>query len=192
MRAVRPPAAPASCATRTANRIRFLTYLVLAGMLLGLAVFPALAAPGSLDTSFGSGGIVKTVFGTVNDEAQAIAVQADGKIVAAGYSTVSRRHTVFALARYNTDGSLDTGFDSDGKVTTFIHPGPECNVDVDQANGVAIQSDGKILAAGFAKHCTVAGDFALVRYNANGSLDQGFGSGGAVTTAFGSGLDDYA
>ena len=86
--------------------------------------------------------------------------------------------------RYNTDGSLDTSFDSDGKVTTAIGSGN------DYACSVAIQSDGKIVVAGYSDNGS-NDDFALVRYNTDGSLDTTFDSDGKVTTAIGSG-DDQA
>ena len=107
-----------------------------------------------------------------------VAIQSDGKIVAAGYS-YNGSNNDFALVRYNTDGSLDTSFDSDGKVTTAIGSGN------DYAYSVAIQSDGKIVAAG--QYNGSNDDFALVRYNTDGSLDTNFDSDGKVTTAIGSG-----
>ena len=96
---------------------------------------------GSLDTSFDSDGKVTTAIGGSDDYAHSVAIQSDGKIVAAG--TVHGSNDDFALVRYNTDGSLDTNFDSDGKVTTAIGSGD------DYAYSVAIQSDGKIVAAGY-------------------------------------------
>jgi uncharacterized delta-60 repeat protein len=132
---------------------------------------PAAAAGGELDTSFDDDGMVTTDFGGL-DEALGVAIQADGKIVAAGRGTAVGD---FALARYNRDGSLDTSFDGDGKVTTdFGSP-------FDVALGVAIQPDGRIVAAG-----TAAGDdFALARYNRDGTLDTSFDGDGKVTTDFG-------
>jgi uncharacterized delta-60 repeat protein/uncharacterized repeat protein (TIGR01451 family) len=123
---------------------------------------------GSRDTTFGTGGHVITDFGDY-DVANSVAVQSDGRIVAAGYTGSG-----FALARYNTNGSLDTGFGAGGRTTTdFGGAGG-------QANDVALQSDGRIVAAGVS-----AGNFALARYNVNGSLDTGFGTGGRTTTDFG-------
>jgi uncharacterized delta-60 repeat protein len=72
----------------------------------------------SLDTSFDSDGKVTTAIGSGTDRAYSVAIQSDGKIVVAGYSYGSNNDV--ALVRYNTDGSLDTSFDSDGKVTTPI------------------------------------------------------------------------
>jgi uncharacterized delta-60 repeat protein len=129
---------------------------------------------GSLDPSFGGDGTVTTPIGA----ATSLALQPDGKLVAAGVSgsgTGSNRD--FALARYNTDGSLDTSFDGDGTVTTAIGSGE------DHASALALQPDGKIVAAGWTDNGNY--DFALVRYNPNGSLDPSFGAGGKVTTALG-------
>ncbi len=125
---------------------------------------------GSLDTSFDGDGQVVTDFG--NDAGgQSIALQADGKIVMAGYAhNVSNND--FALARYNPDGSLDTSFDGDGKVTTNF--GAD-----DYGYDIACQSDGKLVVAGNANSNN---DFALARYNEDGSLDISFGSNGLVTT----------
>src|SRR6266481_5829360 len=84
--------------------------------------YPAQAAPGDLDTigfgtGGGGGGIVTTPIGASDDEVSAVAIQTEGKLVAAGYSYNGAQY-VFALARYNTDGSLDTTFNVTGKVTT--------------------------------------------------------------------------
>jgi uncharacterized delta-60 repeat protein len=136
---------------------------------------------GTLDTTFDSDGKVTTAIGSGNDVAYSVAIQSDGKIVAAGFGTVSNQD--FALVRYNTDGSLDTSFDSDGKVTNSI------GSSIDYARSVAIQSDGKIVAAGYSRSGGNNDDFALVRYNTNGTLDTTFDSDGKVTTAIGSGAD---
>jgi uncharacterized delta-60 repeat protein len=120
---------------------------------------------GALDPTFGVGGLVRTPF-PVGGIAHAAAVQADGKIVVAGESDGS-----FALARYNPDGSLDSTFDHDGKVTTVFGGGDGA------ANAVAIQADGKIVVAG-----TAGGEFAVARYNADGSLDKTFDHDGTLTT----------
>lgn len=112
---------------------------------------------GSLDTTFGAGGIVITpVEGGISpDRVQALAIQADGKIVAAGYSS-----SHFALVRYDEHGELDPDFGTGGIVTTSVEEG----VTTDRAYALAIQADGKIVAAG----CSNDGvdyDFALIRYN---------------------------
>src|SRR5947207_14790042 len=103
----------------------------------------AQAAAGDLDPTFGTGGKVTTPIGTGTGYASALAVQGDGKIVAAGFCFTPTGNNVFCLARYNTDGSLDPIFGTGGTVMTAItvYPG-------DRAHAVALQSDGKIVAAG--------------------------------------------
>src|SRR6266571_162320 len=146
---------------------------------------PSTAGPGALDPSFGSGGIVVTDFnGSIDDAAFAVAVQPDGKILAAGYVFSSASNYDFALVRYLADGSLDPSFGAGGKVATdFAGTGGS-----EQAFALALQPDGKIVAAGWTSSAGVSG-FALARYNADGSLDTGFGAAGKVTTRFSGGFD---
>jgi len=118
--------------------------------------FTTRPSPGSLDTSFSTDGKVTTAIGTSDDEAYSVAIQSDGKIVAAGYSYNGANY-VFALVRYNTDGSLDLNFNGTGIVTTAF------GTSDDEAYSVAIQSDGKIVAAGVSYNGANY-DFALVRY----------------------------
>lgn len=148
---------------------------------------------GSLDTSFGSSGQVITDFSGGNDQAFAVALDSMGRIVVAGSATntsmVSPTGVDFALARYDMNGNLDTTFGTGGKVTTPVSTGSN----TDQAFAVAIGSGDKIVAAGVASVGATGNDFALVRYNSNGTLDTSFGSGGEVTTAFSAGnFDDRA
>jgi uncharacterized delta-60 repeat protein len=114
----------------------------------------------------------------------AMAVQPDGKIVAAG-TTSDAEHEYFALARFNTDGSVDGSFGSDGQVATefFGLANPACALD--------LQPDGKIVAAGYAYSATSGTiyDSAIARYNTDGSLDTSFGVEGKVTTDFFSNFD---
>src|SRR6266542_3914997 len=137
-------------------------------------------ADGTLDTSFGGTGRVMTDVGISGSNATGVALQKDGKIVAAGYAVKNNgRDYDFACLRYNTDGSLDQGFGDQGKVTTVVGQGD------DKANAVAVQSDGKIIVAGSA----YVGDdsqFAVVRYDASGKLDMSFNAAGSVLTAVGS------
>ena len=138
-----------------------------------------IAQPGSLDNSFGTGGIVTTQIGTVSgsvDDGYSVAIQSDGKIVVAG-STWDDNTTNFAIARYNTDGSLDNTFGFGGKVNTNIGG---------NATGryIIIQNDGKIVVAGYHYNGSNQ-DFVLARYNIDGSLDNTFGSSGIVITDFG-------
>ena len=131
---------------------------------------------GSLDTSFGTGGIVTTAIGTLDDEINALALQSDGKIVAVGYSEGSQYS--FAVARYTTGGVLDTTFNSTGTVTTDI------GTSNDEATAVAIDSSGRIVTAGYTWTGSTF-EFALVRYNTDGSIDTSFGTSGKVTTQVG-------
>jgi uncharacterized delta-60 repeat protein len=159
--------------------------IVVAGVATGASSDFGLArydTDGSLDPTFGSGGKVTTDFAGGLDLANAVAIQADGKIVAAGLTQSATTGGDFALARYNSDGTLDTTFGIGGKVTTDFG-GP-----ADSASAVAIQADGKIVAAGRTYENSNY-DFALVRYNADGSLDPSFGTGGKVTTDFAAGTD---
>jgi uncharacterized delta-60 repeat protein len=137
------------------------------------------AAAGDLDPSFGSGGKVNTDFAGLFDEAQSLAVQIDGKIVAAGSAQTSPSNSDFALVRYNPDGSLDPAFGSGGKVTTDFFGSS------DFAYAVTLETSGKIVAAGSAFNANgTNSNFAVARYNANGSLDSSFGSGGKIVTDF--------
>src|SRR5262245_4740532 len=120
---------------------------------------------GALDPTFGGDGTVTTDITDTGDAANAVVIQPDGKIVAAGQAGGA----AFALARYETDGSLDPTFGGDGIVTTDFR-GPMAT-----ANAVAFQPDGKILAAGVS-----ADRPALARYNLDGTLDPTFGGDGKV------------
>jgi uncharacterized delta-60 repeat protein len=159
---------------------------------------------GSADLAFGVDGMVTTDFLGSYDAISGLRVQPDGKIVAAGVAVlyISQQDIVdyeFALARYNVDGSLDTDadadpathFDGDGKTMTDFSTPPGGNVQNDRAFAVVLQPDGKIVAAGVGgRGATGPGaDFALARYNADGSLDASFGSGGKVLTDFAGGAD---
>ena len=138
---------------------------------------------GSLDSSFGSGGRVTTDFTNTSDEVFALFIQTDGKLVVAGDTATSFIDSDFALARYNSDGSLDSTFDSDGRVTTDFAGGASV------AFALAIQADGKLVVAGDTDTGFTGLDFALARYNSNGSLDSTFDSGGRVTTDFANSSD---
>jgi len=132
---------------------------------------------GTLDPSFGTDGRVTTDFGGRYEGASSVALQPDGKIVVAGGSVIGF-YDNFALARYNSDGTLDATFGSGGKVITNFGEVSS------HAYSVAVQPDGKIVATGYA-NIDGEEDFALVRYNANGTLDATFGAGGKVITEFG-------
>ncbi len=134
---------------------------------------------GSLDNTFDTDGMVTTDIGSYDDIAYSVAIQSDGKIVVAGSSPYS-----VDLVRYNSDGSLDNTFDTDGIVTTNIGTNG-------QLLAVAIQTDGKIVAGGYADNGSDY-DFVLVRYNTNGSIDNTFDTDGIATVDFFGGRDDYA
>jgi uncharacterized delta-60 repeat protein len=135
---------------------------------------------GSLDGSFDNDGIEITPIGFSDDVPRSVVLQSDGKIVVAGYSNNGSGND-FAVVRYNSDGSLDGTFDTDGKQTTPIGSSGA-------ANSVVLQSDGKIVAAG---NAVIGGwdKFAIVRYNPDGSIDSSFGTAGTRTTAIGSRSD---
>ncbi|MEZ5427666.1 MAG: hypothetical protein R2747_15465 [Pyrinomonadaceae bacterium] len=132
---------------------------------------------GSLDASFDGDGILHTSFNnSMQDEfLQSIALDASGRIVAAGYAVTGVGEESFALARYNPDGSLDASFDGDGKLVIKTRENT-----VEEANDLVLQPDGKILVAGFSGRN--AQDFTLVRFDPDGTLDPSFGTGGAVYT----------
>ena len=140
---------------------------------------------GTLDGGFKNGGKVTTEIGR-NDSALAVALQPDGKIIAAGTATLTGSNLAFALVRYHSDGTLDTSFHFDGKVVTDL------SANLDEVTGVAVQPDGKIVAVGFANAGTGATDFALVRYNPNGTRDKNFGINGIVRTDFAGTTDGAA
>ncbi|MEA2556326.1 MAG: hypothetical protein QOI60_1657 [Actinomycetota bacterium] len=139
-------------------------------------------AGGTLDPAFGGDGRVTTHF-RLGGGATALAIGAGGGIVAAGGHVTDADR--FELARYNTDGTLDTTFSKDGKVATLVGKGET------SATAVAIQSNGKVIGAGFTDNPHEFGDnfgpgkFALVRYRVDGSLDPGFGGDGKIKTSFG-------
>lgn len=146
---------------------------------IGFAVTRFLAN-GTPDLSFGTNGSVRTSFGTIKDEAYAVAVQADGKVIAGGSTETGNNNNDFALLRYTTTGILDASFGNAGKVVTAI------GAQSDEIYSIAIQPDGKILVAGNTKD---NGDyFVMARYLTNGTLDPSFGTGGIVKGESGVGV----
>lgn len=145
---------------------------------------------GSLDTSFFGGnahvrGTVVTNFayGETHACVKSLVIQADGKIVAGGYTNANTEHsdiTHFALARYTAHGKLDASFASDAQSgipgTLITDFGSVKNSSA--VNALALQSDGKIVAGGWTKLDTNK-YAALARYNSDGSLDYQFNGGGA-------------
>lgn len=147
------------------------------------------AQVGTLDETFGINGEVITDFSSGGEGANAMVLQSDGKIIVAGSSYAAGgldgTGDDVVMVRYNTDGSLDNTFDSDGRVQTNL--GSE-NEDF---RSLAIQGDGKIIAVGFSQGPSYS-YFAIVRYTSTGSLDNTFGSGGKVLTRISTGYEDEA
>jgi len=143
----------------------------------------ALTAPGDLDGSFSGDGWLRTleVRSPTNNYlprgAEDIAVQPDGRIVAAGEMIDGRSTWYFGAFRYLPNGELDQSFGEGGWVDTDLGS-------FDFAHAVAVQPDGGIVVAGEGD-CRYSACFALARYRPDGSLDPGFGKGGVVRTAFG-------
>ncbi|MDQ3933216.1 MAG: Vps62-related protein [Actinomycetota bacterium] len=137
---------------------------------------------GDLDTGFGDGGKRTTDFDG-SDVARAVAIQSDGKIVTAGVGGAGGEY--FALARYTSAGDLDPTFGTDGRVLAHVPP-----ENGDTAYALAIQPDGKILAAGYASSTQDRWiDMALLRFNPNGVLDDSFGTEGRVKFDISAGND---
>ena len=160
--------------------------LAVAGCLLSATADPAAAAPGNLDRSFGDAGRVITDISRGNDSASDVAIQANGKIVAVGRASTRRSFGRFAVTRYRTNGHLDPAFGGDGLVTVDIATRE------DAAAAVAIQADGRIVAAGGAAVTAFDGAFALVRFGPDGARDATFGDAGIVVTNLSPGDDGAA
>ncbi|MDR3647436.1 MAG: hypothetical protein P4L22_07875 [Candidatus Babeliales bacterium] len=149
---------------------------------------------GKLDTTFGKNGIVSTDVGKIAGFAaggistiQAIQLQPDGKIVAGGISTSIDPNGTFALARYESNGTLDINFGTNGALIFDIAEElGSSSKSIDFLNSVALQDDGKIIACGLSTAADPNGSFAVIRLNPNGSFDNSFGLSGIVLTTFGS------
>jgi uncharacterized delta-60 repeat protein len=151
--------------------------IVVAGVTSGRSFVARYTAAGALDATFGSGGIARH---PVELSASAIAIQADGKIVTAGGERPAGGSNLdFILTRLNTDGTLDSSFDGDGRVFTDFGLS-------DVAFAVAIQPDGKIVAAGLARSSSGVDsrEFAVARYSPDGGLDASFDGDGRAVTPF--------
>src|SRR5206468_5719645 len=142
-----------------------------AGVLVVALAGPASAAPGDLDTSFSGDGQAATTFAQGPSTAEATAIQHDGKIVTAGYVDMGGTDWAWGLARFKPNGQLDQSFGNGGRVVTDWTAGD------DEAWGVVVLGNGKIVAGGFA-----GGKFAAARYTTTGHLDHAFGGGGGKVT----------
>ena len=137
---------------------------------------------GTLDGTFGANGTVRDYIAgsdSFDDEAHSVAIQPDGKIVAAGWSLDPYSATVqaIALARYNSDGTLDKTFGSNGTVRVAV-PVPGIPDESGLAYSLAILADGKILVGGY----SIDSGFAVIRFNSDGTIDGTFGAMGGATT----------
>jgi len=132
---------------------------------------------GTLDNTFGTNGTITTDFGFGYNAAFAITLQPDGKVIVAGNSYNDK----FAIARYTTNGDLDTTFDGDGKVITSLGIGLKSYVKY-----LSVQADGKIIVAGGSYTSMFPQEyfFSIARYNTNGSLDTSFDDDGIVNNPF--------
>ena len=137
---------------------------------------------GALDTSFNGSGVVS---GAGLSNVQGLVIQPDGRIIVVGVS-FNGSDSDFAIARFTTDGSVDTNFGTNGQVVT------DFGATDDFCHDVALQADGKLVVSGY-RDVGAGGpsefEYALARYDADGSLDAAFGSGGKVTTALGTNND---
>ncbi|HVK55989.1 MAG TPA: hypothetical protein VM532_13295 [Burkholderiales bacterium] len=170
----------------TRQHLRKIVAVAFAGAAVLVGV--ANAADGDLDPSFGDNGRVVTDFFGNYDEARGVAIEKDGKIVAAGraFNSATASHE-FALARYHRNGKLDNSFGDDGKVTTHL-PANTADASTAIANAVAVQYNGDIVAAGsFQSAATSRIDIAVLRYDNHGRLDHTFGDQGIVITNFNGG-----
>jgi uncharacterized delta-60 repeat protein len=145
------------------------------------AVVLRMNSNGGLDNTFGTGGIVSQSVGSQHyTTANCIALQNDNKIIVGGsYGTSSSQYTNFLVMRFNPNGTLDNTFAGNGRAGIAFSP-------TSGANGIAVQTNGDIIAGGFTQSSTDE-DFALVRLLPNGTPDANFGSAGTgkVTTGFG-------
>lgn len=153
-------------------------YIVLFSITIGS--LPAFSQV-NLDTGFGIGGKVVTPISPSRDQIYATAIQTDGKIVTVGSTMINSKYYT-ALARYNTNGALDSSFGTNGIII------PDFNTFVFEPSTVEILNDGKILVAGTHELSTPEFPtnfvFAMMRYNIDGTIDTGFGDNGTVITDF--------
>jgi len=142
---------------------------------------------GELDKQFSSNGRTTEAFSTLVDRADSVAIQDDGRIVTAGAIDVGAAVFHFLVTRFRPNGNLDTSFAGDGSEIT-IFPGED-----DQANGVAIQPNGRIVAAGFTGNAFGGPtEVAVARYRPNGTPDSSFAGNGMTTVDVAAAAGDRA
>lgn len=172
---------------KSKSKIAVASTLVACSGFAGLAY----AAPGDLDTSFGANGFVTTNIPKGTSTANGVAVQPDGKIIAVGHvSNTDFGKSNFVVTRYNPDGTLDATFGLSGIVSTDF--GNAGGASIDWVYAMALQADGKIIAVGTTEDPSAGTNFALIRYNVDGSVDTAFGVNGRVHTDFGAKKQDVA
>lgn len=140
---------------------------------------------GSLDSTFGTNGKVFTNFNTNNTQSiHSMTLLNDNKIIIGGeIIDLLNNQNDFFLAKYNSDGSIDTSFGTNGKTSVDFK---EFFVDLhadDHCNKITVQNDGKIVAAGFSFSTDNSAHFSLARFSSNGTLDTTFGSDGKMVTS---------
>ncbi len=160
--------------------LQFKNLILLPVSLLSFCLF---AQDGTLDNSFGLNGKARFAVPGLADQSNVLALQSDGKIVTAGPYTNGGSWDI-VLVRLNYDGTPDNSFGTLGKVTTQVTAGN------DVPYGIAIQSDGKIVVAGYGSNGTDV-DVMIIRYNTDGSLDNSFDGDGIVLTNLGGGEIAY-
>ena len=148
------------------------------GLFFFKSILAIAQAPGSLDLSFGNGGKVVTSLTSGQDKSYGVAIQSDGKIVVGGFASSTTTGKDFACVRYNSNGSLDSTFGINGKVTIDIGFGTD-----DVAYSMALQPDLKILLAGYSDNGSNK-NAAIIRLQNNGIIDSAFGINGKVLTDF--------
>ncbi|UMQ41108.1 T9SS type A sorting domain-containing protein [Chryseobacterium sp. Y16C] len=139
---------------------------------------------GDLDSTFGTGGKVVTSINSGADKAYSVALQPDGKIIVAGMTTNSLTGQDFVCIRYNSDGTFDNTFGTNGIFTNDFQTGSD-----DVVYSLALQSDGKIVLAGYSDDGSNK-NAAILRLNANGTIDTTFGNSGKILTDFITGKAD--
>lgn len=147
-------------------------------LLVLLLLYAASAFPqAEIDAAFGTSGKVVTAMGTNSNIANAVALQPDGKFLVGGTYVSNHGENDFALARFNANGSLDTTFGTAGKVvTSFIDNGHNYSF----VNSIHPLPDGRFIVVGTSGVASLFSKLVMARYNADGSLDTGFGTNGKV------------
>jgi uncharacterized delta-60 repeat protein len=159
--------------------------LVLAGQRSLHASLARIDSAGALDPSFGVGGTRIINYGGGYEYFGPVRLQPDGKLLTTLFSTFGSANGAFAFARFNDDGSDDTGFGGgDGLVSFRVTPAGQ------QTSDVALLPDGRILMTGVSHYDIPQRNFIAYRFNSDGSLDGSFGNGGGVAYDLAGGADD--